>query len=81
MNTITELLKDKWRSVDELPNLNYSFHCLIQFKEHGMNGEENKHISTGCYWHIDELLQIIDSEMEKLKLTPMFFFPLYEDVH
>ena len=77
--TVTELTKGNLREVSELPNLNYSFQLLIQFAEHGMNGEENKHLSTGIWWHVDEYLQINDEEMKDL--TPVKFLPLYEDVH
>lgn len=78
MNTVTEILKDKWRDIEELSTLNYSFMILIQFEEFGMNGEENKHIGTGAYYHLKNQISICDKELRKMH--PKKFFPLYENV-
>lgn len=78
METVTQILKDKWRSFDELPNIGYSFEMLIQFEEYGLNGSENKHICTGVYWHLTNTFSVTDKQMEKF--TPAKFMPLYENI-
>jgi hypothetical protein len=78
METVTQILNGKWRPFDELPNIGYSFAMLIQFEQHGLHGEDNKHISTGVYWHLTNTFSVADKEMKNF--TPSKFIPLYENI-
>lgn len=71
--TLQELLKDKWLPLERLPKY-FSFRCLIRFKEFGFDGIESKHISTGYFWHRDQIFSIDNKEMSEF--TPEYFLPI-----
>lgn len=68
---------DLWRPVEEIPDW-YSFQCLIKFKEFGINGPGNQHVSTGTWWHKDQIFIIDNVEMQDF--TPAFFIPIYDNI-
>lgn len=69
------LEKIDWLSIERSPD-NYSFRCLIKFKETGLNG----HLITTGYWSAVSNAFVLDNrEYVKLgDLTPIGFMFLHE---
>lgn len=75
--TLDTLLATSWLDISMIPN-NFSFRCLIKFKEFGIEGIDRNHISTG-YWLHKENCFIIDN-IEMKNLTPVQFIPIYDNI-
>ena len=71
------LLSAGWFALDETPEY-FSFRCLIKFKEFGVNGIEKNHVSTGYWWHRDNIFSIDNKEMKNF--TPEYFISLYGEL-
>jgi len=77
MKTLKSLLDENWIPVQKLPK-DYSFRCFIRFKEFGRGGESDNHMSTGIWWHMDNVFSIDCEDMKKF--TPEYFIPLYDEI-
>ena len=70
-----DLLKDAWIDADKAPD-NFSFRCLIKFRESSIDGPERNHVSSGSWLHLQSGFSIDNESM--FGFTPMAFIPMYD---